>query len=349
MKKRSLLSLTLAGALLVGTGGYGAHAFVFAQETTSVRERATTAQQSADTVAEDTAALERTLTTVRGDVADLTAARDARGDFSSHVAAAAEVIAAANGKVDPTPYRQRVLDAQNAVLAARDGSTVQEQTAAVEAAAVELAAAITEFDAAAKKAAEEAAAKAAREKQAAKSAGGTKSTGSSGGASGSGGSKSSTSGGGGGGGGGTAARVNDGVGRGGGPTSGEWWFQEMRQMINDAGGGRFALSVYDGNCGGTWAYACADYNQGILVHPDIANTPDYYRLYVARHELAHIYQYRVYNDLMNAAGYQRVFGRSIELLADCMVAQRYGGYTTYSCSGEQTSWAAGIWDGVIPG
>jgi hypothetical protein len=86
-----------------------------------------------------------------------------------------------------------------------------------------------------------------------------------------------------------------------------------------------------------------------MVHPDIASTPDFYRLYAMRHELAHIYQYRVYNDLMPSAGYNRVFGSNIELLADCMVTQRFGGYTTYGCTGEQVAWAAGIWDGVIPG
>ncbi len=67
------------------------------------------------------------------------------------------------------------------------------------------------------------------------------------------------------------------------------------------------------------------------------------------HELAHIHQFRVWGALQASPGYAALYGGSIELLANCMAAQRGYPSGSVSCSGAQLDFGAAIWHGYVAG
>jgi len=67
------------------------------------------------------------------------------------------------------------------------------------------------------------------------------------------------------------------------------------------------------------------------------------------HELAHQYQFQVWDTLMSSPTYASLYGSNIELLANCMTrARNYNGGGHY-CTSEQKEWANNIWYGVVNG
>ncbi len=75
------------------------------------------------------------------------------------------------------------------------------------------------------------------------------------------------------------------------------WFAEMRAILNNVGGGGYALVEYDGNCGGVTAPACASSSGTIMVSSAVANWPYVTKVWGMTHELAHQYQFRVWKQM----------------------------------------------------
>lgn len=126
------------------------------------------------------------------------------------------------------------------------------------------------------------------------------------------------------------------------------WFTQMRQILNDVGGGDIPLEVYDGNCGDVVAVACTKFTGVIQVSGSISGWSYSRKVWAMRHELAHIYQIRVWDQIMNSPTYKSMFGSYIELLANCMAAAKgspIGG--SMSCSNDQVNWANNIWYGNV--
>jgi hypothetical protein len=123
----------------------------------------------------------------------------------------------------------------------------------------------------------------------------------------------------------------------------------VRAALDRVGGRGFALKRYSGSCSGVRAPACASPGGVIYYAPEVARWSTARLHWVMAHELAHQYQFRVWNKLVASSGYRSLFGSNIELLANCMAHQR--GYPSgrVSCSGKQLTWAGSIWRGSVPG
>lgn len=233
-----------------------------------------------------------------------------RPAFLAAVKQASEAFASADGKVDVAALRKAVLDAQNIVLTEKtDPDNVKTQAAAVAKAADTAVAEVKEHDE--RVAAEAAARRAARN--------GTRSGWSY-----------------------TPSAGNSGGGGGG-------WFADMRQRLNNAGGGHVALVEYDGQCGGVWAVACA--SPGVIkVNSGIASWSNSRKNWAMVHEYAHQFYFNMHGSITGSAGYRQLFGSNPELLANCMASAR--GYTDHGhngqCYGDRLSWAAAIWGGNVP-
>jgi hypothetical protein len=127
------------------------------------------------------------------------------------------------------------------------------------------------------------------------------------------------------------------------------WFAEMRTILNNVGGGGYALVEYDGNCGGVTAPACASSNGTIMVSSAVANWPYSTKVWGMTHELAHQYQFRVWKQMTASPSYQTLFNKNPELLANCMAATRGATQAAGGCGPAQLGWAAGIWQGIVAG
>jgi hypothetical protein len=127
------------------------------------------------------------------------------------------------------------------------------------------------------------------------------------------------------------------------------WFAEMRAILNNVGGGGYALVEYDGNCGGVTAPACASSSGTIMVSSAVANWPYVTKVWGMTHELAHQYQFRVWKQMTASPSYQTLFNRNPELLANCMAATRGATQASGGCGPAQLGWAAGIWQGIVAG
>lgn len=130
---------------------------------------------------------------------------------------------------------------------------------------------------------------------------------------------------------------------------GAGWFAEMRAILNNVGGGGYALVEYDGNCGGVTAPACAKSNGTIMVSSAVANWPYVTKVWGMTHELAHQYQFRVWKQMTASPSYQTLFNKNPELLANCMAATRGATQAAGGCGPAQLGWAAGIWQGIVAG
>lgn len=127
------------------------------------------------------------------------------------------------------------------------------------------------------------------------------------------------------------------------------WFDQMRQILNDVGGSDVTLEIYDGKCGDVTAEACTKFNGVIQVSENISGWSYSWKVWAMRHELAHVYQLKVWDQIMNSPTYKNMFGSYIELLANCMAAGRGSPLTgNMACTDEQVRWADNIWYGRVP-
>lgn len=127
------------------------------------------------------------------------------------------------------------------------------------------------------------------------------------------------------------------------------WFDQMRQILNDVGGSDVTLETFDGKCGDVTAEACTRYNGVIQVSESISGWSYSWKVWAMRHELAHVYQLKVWDQIMNSPTYKSMFGSYIELLANCMAAGRGSPLTgNMACTTEQVRWADNIWYGRVP-
>lgn len=128
-------------------------------------------------------------------------------------------------------------------------------------------------------------------------------------------------------------------------SSGPGGYARVRAALDLVGGG--GVGLYESSsCAGGNAPACANSNGYIKYRADIVNWSSSRLNWAMAHELAHIYQFRVWGALTSSGAYGSLFGSDPEFLANCMALVRgYGG--SVGCNGEQQAWASGIWVGAV--
>ncbi|WP_337003050.1 MULTISPECIES: hypothetical protein [unclassified Microbacterium] len=128
-------------------------------------------------------------------------------------------------------------------------------------------------------------------------------------------------------------------------SSGPGGYARVRAALDLVGGG--GIGLYESSsCAGGNAPACANSNGYIKYRADIASWSAGRLNWAMAHELAHIYQFRVWGALTSSAAYGSLFGNDPEFLANCMAVVR--GYPgSVGCNGDQQAWASGIWVGAV--
>jgi len=128
-------------------------------------------------------------------------------------------------------------------------------------------------------------------------------------------------------------------------SSGPDGYARVRAALDLVGGG--GVGLYESSsCAGGNAPACANSNGYIKYRADVANWTAGRLNWAMAHELAHIYQFRVWGSLTSSGAYGTLFGGDPEFLANCMAVVR--GYPgSVGCDGEQQAWASGIWVGAV--
>ncbi|MCP1428952.1 hypothetical protein J3D45_001450 [Microbacterium foliorum] len=128
-------------------------------------------------------------------------------------------------------------------------------------------------------------------------------------------------------------------------SSGPDGYARVRAALDTVGGG--GVGLYESaSCAGGSAAACANSNGYIKYRADIAQWSTERLNWAMAHELAHIYQFRVWGALTGSDTYQSMFGGDPEFLANCMAVVR--GYPgSVGCDGDQQAWASGIWVGAV--
>lgn len=128
-------------------------------------------------------------------------------------------------------------------------------------------------------------------------------------------------------------------------SSGPGGYARVRAALDRVGG--VGVGLYESSsCAGGNAPACANSDGYIKYRADIANWSSARLHWAMAHELAHIYQFRVWGALTSSGTYSALFGGDPEFLANCMALVR--GYPgSVGCNGEQQAWASGIWVGVV--
>jgi len=128
-------------------------------------------------------------------------------------------------------------------------------------------------------------------------------------------------------------------------TSGPEGYARVRAALDLVGGG--GIGLYESpSCAGGNAAACANSNGYIKYRADIAGWSSDRLNWAMAHELAHIYQFRVWGALTSSGTYASMFGGDPEFLANCMAVVR--GYPgNQGCNGDQQAWASGIWVGAV--
>jgi hypothetical protein len=113
-------------------------------------------------------------------------------------------------------------------------------------------------------------------------------------------------------------------------SSGPDGYARVRAALDRVGGGGVGLYESSSCAGGT---APANWDSGRLN-------------WAMAHELAHIYQFRVWGALNASGAYASMFGSDPEFLANCMAVVR-GFPGSVGCNGDQQAWASGIWVGAV--
>ena len=128
-------------------------------------------------------------------------------------------------------------------------------------------------------------------------------------------------------------------------SSGPDGYARVRAALDLVGGG--GIGLYESSsCAGGNAPACANSNGYIKYRADIATWGAGRLNWAMAHELAHIYQFRVWGALTSSSAYGSLFGGDPEFLANCMAVVR--GYPgSVGCNGDQQAWASGIWVGAV--
>lgn len=128
-------------------------------------------------------------------------------------------------------------------------------------------------------------------------------------------------------------------------SSGPDGYARVRAALDLVGGG--GVGLYESSsCAGGSAPACANSNGYIKYRADVAGWSAGRLNWAMAHELAHIYQFRVWGALTSSGAYDSLFGGDPEFLANCMAVVR--GYPgSVGCDGEQQAWASGIWVGAV--
>ncbi|MET0813119.1 MAG: hypothetical protein ABWY03_08700 [Microbacterium sp.] len=126
-------------------------------------------------------------------------------------------------------------------------------------------------------------------------------------------------------------------------------YERVRAALDRVGGGGVPLQQFDGACGGGSAAACASSTGVIFFTAALGGWSDGRLHWAMAHELAHIHQFRVWGQLQSSGSYAALYGGNIELLANCMAAQRGYPSGSVSCSGAQIEFGAAIWSGYVPG
>ncbi|WP_144876799.1 hypothetical protein [Microbacterium sp. 1.5R] len=128
-------------------------------------------------------------------------------------------------------------------------------------------------------------------------------------------------------------------------SSGPDGYARVRAALDTVGGA--GVGLYESSsCAGGTAAACANSNGYIKYRADITGWSTSRLNWAMAHELAHIYQFRVWGTLNASSTYGALFGGDPEFLANCMAVVR--GYSgSVGCDGEQQAWASGIWVGVV--
>lgn len=128
-------------------------------------------------------------------------------------------------------------------------------------------------------------------------------------------------------------------------SSGPDGYARVRAALDRVGGG--GVGLYESaSCAGGNAPACANSNGYIKYRADIAGWSSSRLNWAMAHELAHIYQFRVWGALTSSGAYRSLFGGDPEFLANCMAVVR-GFPGSVGCTGEQQAWASGIWVGAV--
>lgn len=128
-------------------------------------------------------------------------------------------------------------------------------------------------------------------------------------------------------------------------SSGADGYARVRAALDRVGGA--GVGLYEsGSCAGGTAPACANSDGYIKYRADVAGWSTSRLNWAMAHELAHIYQFRVWSSMVSSSSYTSMFGGDPEFLANCMALVRgYGG--SVGCDREQQAWASGIWVGTV--
>lgn len=128
-------------------------------------------------------------------------------------------------------------------------------------------------------------------------------------------------------------------------SSGPDGYARVRTALDRVGGGDVGL-YESSSCAGGNAPACANSDGYIKYRGDIAEWSEQRLNWAMAHELAHIYQFRVWGALNSSSSYFALFGGDPEFLANCMALVR--GYPgSVGCDGDQQIWASAIWVGSV--
>ena len=128
-------------------------------------------------------------------------------------------------------------------------------------------------------------------------------------------------------------------------SSGPDGYARVRAALDRVGGQ--GVGLYESaSCAGGTAPACANSNGYIKYRSDVTGWSADRLEWAMAHELAHIYQFRVWGALTSSDAYGAMFGGDPEFLANCMAVVR-GFPGSVGCDAAQQQWASGIWVGVV--
>lgn len=128
-------------------------------------------------------------------------------------------------------------------------------------------------------------------------------------------------------------------------SSGPDGYARVRAALDAVGG--TGVGLYESaSCAGGSAPACANSNGYIKYRADIVDWSTERLRWAMAHELAHIYQFRVWGALTSSGTYGSLFGGDPEFLANCMAVVR-GFPGAVGCDGDQQAWASAIWVGSV--
>lgn len=127
--------------------------------------------------------------------------------------------------------------------------------------------------------------------------------------------------------------------------SGPDGYARVRTALDRVGGGDVGL-FESSSCAGGSAPACANSDGYIKYRADVADWDESRLNWAMAHELAHIFQFRVWGTLNSSPSYFSLFGGDPEFLANCMALVR--GYPgSVGCDDGQQVWASAIWVGAV--